>query len=289
MKIFPMILSSMLAMVSPAQVLVSNLMAQSLSFQYPLRNTLAYDLTFEVNSLALNASRTWNYYPSLANLGTNQSVWTWPVGISCLGIASDGYQCVLIAPDKALVCAHYGGEAGQTVTYHDTNGLPWTGTVSSVIPVIGDMEIAQFASSAPSSIVIPYVLPPNFTNWLQHQLLTNLPAFWPNKNLGQLQYSLVTLVSNYTVLNNFGTWITLTHNGFGPFGNGSPATGGDSGSPAFMMWSNNLVLLSAVTGFSPNDETGMFVSGQTNWNSLVKAGVTNGFKILDLANYQMLP
>jgi hypothetical protein len=77
------------------------------------------------------------------------------------------------------------------------------------------------------------------------------------------------------------------HNGFGPFGNGASATGGDSGSPAFMMFSNTPVLLFAAT--TPGDAAGMFVSGPINFAALAAAGYTNGMHILDLSGFKKYP
>jgi hypothetical protein len=87
------------------------------------QGTLGYDLFQGAYTLAGSTNKIASYNPSGANLGTNSAVWTWPVNLSCAGYSSDGYQSVLITRNKLLVCAHYGGEAGQTVTLHDTNGV----------------------------------------------------------------------------------------------------------------------------------------------------------------------
>jgi len=251
--------------------------------------TLSNDLFTNVTALATNISRTWSYNPNSPNLGTNQSVWTWPVNLSCLGYASDGFQSVLIARNELLVCGHYGGESGKTVLFFDTNGVSWTAVVTNVLGIIADMEIAQLSNSAPAAIVIPYVLPPNYTNYLAGHSIVGLPCFWCQKNSGILQYSKISSLVDNSTSYGYGTWMTVFHAGTGPFGNGSGATGGDSGSPAFMIWTNNVPILLFATTFGMGGADGMFISGQTNWSSLASSPVgTNGLNILSLSGYSVL-
>ena len=245
--------------------------------------TLGYDLFQGTYALAGSTNKTASYNPALPNLGTNAAVWTWPINLSCVGHASDGYQAVLIASNKLLVCAHYGGEAGQTVTLYDTNGAAWVGVVTNVIDAIADMEIAELSNAAPASIVIPYVLPPDYTNYLVGNSLLGMPAFWLHKNTADLDYAPVTDVEDADWY-GYGTWMQLLHDGYGQY-SGTTATGGDSGSPAFLSWNNHPVLLYATT--LGGDSAGLFVSGLTNWNSLAALGLTNGMNILDLSGYPL--
>jgi hypothetical protein len=240
--------------------------------------TLGYDLFQGTYILAGSTNKTASYDPSIASLGTNSAVWTWPINLSCVGCASDGYQSVLIASNKLLVCAHYGGEAGQTVTFHDTNGVAWVAVVSNVINVIADMDVAELSNAAPASIVIPKVLPPDFTNYIAGHSLLGMPAFWLHKNTAHIDYAPVAEVVDADWY-GYGTWMDLLNDGYG-YG-GTPVTGGDSGSPAFMSLSNNPILLFATT-LTP-DAAGMFVSGLTNWNSLAALGLNHGMNILDLS------
>jgi len=210
-----------------------------------------------------------------------------------VGIASDYYQSVLIAPDKLLTCAHYCGEKGKTVQFHDTNGVLWTASVTNYVNVIGDMCISFLSNSAPASIVIPSILPPDATDYLPSHSLVGLPAFWVHRNgtgranWGAIQYDPVQLVGDANAFGGLGTWLRVCHNGFGPFGNGSSASGGDSGSPAFMAFSNTPVLLFATT--IPGDAGGLFVSSRRNFTALAAGGYTNGMKILDLRNFKKFP
>jgi hypothetical protein len=245
--------------------------------------TLGYDLFAGTHSLAGATNRTASYDINAAGLGTNTLVWTWPVNLSCVGHASDGYESVLIAPDKLLSCAHFGGEAGQTVTFHDTNGIAWTGVVTNTT-AIADMVIAQLSNRAPASIVIPYVLPPDYTNYVAGHSLLWMPAFWLHKNTGHIDYAPVVSLDD-SDLYGYGTWMGLVHSSYGP--GGSAATGGDSGSPAFLSWSNHPVLAFATT-LTP-DAAGLFVSGLTNWNSLAALGLTNGMNVMDLSGYPLQP
>jgi len=251
---------------------------------FPL-GTLGYDLyAGTCEKAGQTNSRTASYNPAASNLGTNTAVWTWPINLSCVGYASDGFQSVLIASNELLTCAHFGGETGQTVTFHDTNGLPWVAIVTNTINPIADLMIAQLSNAAPASIVLPFVLPPDYTNYLAGQTLLGMPAFWLHKNTGHIDYAPISALGDY-LWYGYGTWVQLHHtnDGFG----GSLATDGDSGSPGFLSWHNCPVLIFA-TSLSA-DASGLFVSGLTNWNSLAALGLTNGMKVLDLSGYSLLP
>ena len=249
---------------------------------YPA-GTLGYDL-FEgtCEKAGLTNSRTASYNPNASNLGSNTAVWTWPANLSCVGYASDGFQTVLITSNALLSCGHFGGEMGQTVTFHDTNGVPWVAVVTNTIHPIADLVIAQLSSAAPPSIVIPYVLPPNYANYIAGHTLLGMPAFWLHKNPGHIDYAPIADIGDYGWY-GYGTWIRLNHanNGF----SGSSATGGDSGSPAFLSWKNCPVLMFATT--LAGDACGLFVSGMTNWNSLAALGLTNGMKVIDVSGYPL--
>lgn len=250
-------------------------------------------LSSTINTRASARGKKWNYPPFATSLGINHAVWTWPVNLSCVGMASDSYQATLIAPDKLLTCGHYAGEQGKSVQFHDTNGKLWTGYVSNVVYVVADMCISLLSNAAPASIVIPAILPPDVTDYLPNHSLVGLPAFWVHKNGangsngGTIQYDPVVQVAEANGFGGRGTWMWVRHNGFGPFGNGASATGGDSGSPAFMMFSNTPVLLFAAT--TPGDAAGMFVSGPLNFAALAAGGYTNGMNILDLRGFKKYP
>jgi hypothetical protein len=245
--------------------------------------TLGYDLFQGTYALASSTNKTAFYDPNTSSLGTNSAVWTWPINLSCVGYASDGYQSVLITSNELLVCAHYGGEAGQTVTFHDTNGVAWVAVVTNVVNVIADMDIAQLSNAAPASIVIPCVLPPDYTNYIAGYSLVGMPAFWLHKNSAHIDYAPVAEVVDGDYY-GYGTWMDLLHNDYGSY-SGMTATGGDSGSPGFISLSNNPILLFATT-LTP-DAAGLFVSGETNWNALAALGLTNGMNILDLSGYPL--
>jgi hypothetical protein len=250
-------------------------------------------LSSTINTRASDRGKTWTYPPFATSLGTDHAVWTWPVNLSCVGMASDSYQATLIAPDKLLTCGHYGGEQGKSVQFRDTSGKLWTGYVSNVVNIVGDMRISLLSNAAPASIVMPAIFPPDVTDYLPTHSLVGLPAFWLHKNGaygsngGTIQYDPVARVVEADGFGGRGTWMWVWHNGFGPFGNGASATGGDSGSPAFMMFSNTPVLLFAAT--TPGDAAGMFVSGPINFAALAAAGYTNGMHILDLSGFKKYP
>jgi hypothetical protein len=259
----------------------SLLLVFSLTVQNIAAQSLTNDLSANINALASNTNATWSYNPYQPNLGTNTAVWTWPVNLSCVGMASSGFQAVLLTSNEILTCNHIGGLGGNSILFSDTNGVPWTAWVSNVVNVTGDLDIAQLSNGAPSSIVIPYVLPPNYTNYLPGHSLKGLPAFWLHRNTSHIEYA---PVSN-SFENNGSEWVSIFHTGYGPFGNGSPGTSGDSGSPAFLIWKDSLVLLFAAA--YGNDAEGMFISGTSNWTAVVKSIGTNGFNVLNLSHYQL--
>jgi hypothetical protein len=247
--------------------------------------TLGYDLFQSTFTLASSTNRTASYEPLNSNLGTNSAVWTWPVNLSCVGRASDYYQAVLIASNELLTCAHDNGEVGQTVTFHDTNGVSWVGVVTNVIDAVSDLDISQLSNSAPASIVIPHVLPPDYASYIAGNSLLGMPAFWVHGKAGTIDYAPVAFVGVADLFGGqSGTWIQLIHNGYGAY-SGTSAVGGDSGDPGFMSLSNNPILLFALD-LSP-DSGGMFVSGQLNWYWLSTMGLTNGWNILDLSGYPL--
>jgi len=250
-----------------------------LTLQTVTAQSLTNDLSTNINALALSTNATWSYNPYLPNLGTNAAVWTWPVNLSCVGMASSGFQAVLLTRNEILTCNHIGGLGGNSIVFCDTNGVQWTAWVSNVVNVTSDMDISQLSNSAPASIVIPYVLPPNYTNYLPSHGIQGLPAFWLHKNTSQIEYATITVS-----FEDLGEWVSIFHNGYGPFGNGNSATSGDSGSPAFLIWKNSPVLLFAATYGS--DAEGMFISGTNNWNAILNSIGTNGLNVLNLGVYQ---
>ena len=242
-----------------------------------------------LQKLAADSNRAWVYVPADAGLGTNRQVWTWPINLSCVGMASDGYQAVLVAPDKLLTCAHYGGEKDQTILFHDTNGVPWVAKVARVVNVSGDLCLSILSNRAPASIRLPAVFPPDAPEYLPHGDWTGLPAFWLHKNGihgvpgGTIQYEPVFQYVQAHAASGQNAWMQLRHNGWGPFGNGSSATGGDSGSPAFMDFSNTPVVLFATT--APGDATGEFISDPAIFSAMATKGLTNQMNILDLRGF----
>ena len=257
----------------------SFLLVFSLTLQNVCAQSLTNDLSANINAQAMNTNATWSYNPYLPNLATNTDVWTRPANLSCVGMANSVFQAVLLTSNEILSCNHIGGLGGNTVLFYDTNGVPWTAWVSNVVSVVGDLDIARLSNGAPASIGIPYVLSPDYTNYLPSHSIIGLPAFWLHRNTAHLEYAPV----RNSFVNNGSEWVSIGHNGYGPFGNGSSATPGDSGGPAFLLWKDSPVLLFATT--YGNDAEGMFISGASNWTAVAKVIGTNGFKVLDLSRY----
>jgi len=258
------------------------LLVYLLALQNSTAQSLTNDLAANITALASNTNATWSYNPSLPNLGTNTGVWTWPVNLSCVGMASSGFQAVLLTRNEILTCNHIGGLGGNSVVFYDTNQVQWIAWVSNAVNIAVDLDIAELSNCAPASIVIPYVLPPDYTNYLPSHSIEGLPAFWLHKNTSHIEFASVT----GSFVSNGSEWVSLFHNGYGPFGNGSSATPGDSGSPAFMVWKDSPVLLFAAT--YGNDAEGMFISGASNWLAVAKSVGTNGLRVLDLSHYPFL-
>lgn len=249
--------------------------------------TLFNGLTGDIHKLAANSRRTWSFNPSAPGLGSNRRVWTWPVNLSCVGYASDGYQATLIASNKLLTCNHYGGESGQSVQFYDTNGVSFVGHVAKVLNVLGDMDIAILSNSAPASIVIPYVFPPDYINHRSLPTLFLVPCVWLHKNTGQIQYEVVEGCGYRSLTGGAANEVLDLDSPCVPwssFSCGTGATGGDSGSPAFAVLdgSQTPILLFAATLPTPS---GAFVSGEHDWAALAALGLTNGFNILNLSAY----
>lgn len=242
---------------------------------------LRSDLTTDLHALASQDYKTWNFIPNAHDLGMNRSVWTWPVNLSCLGYSSGGFQAVLLSPTKILTCGHF--FLGNTVTFTQTNGAAWTAVITNRVQVIGDMVVAQLSNRAPPAIVLPCVLPPDYTNYITGHNLAGIPAFWAHKNTARLEYAPIVSCADNNFL-GFGTWLRIGHDGYGHFGKGSSATGGDSGSTAFAVWKNQPVLLFATT--LRGDAAGLFISGATNWNALAHAVGTNDLRIISMHEYR---
>lgn len=259
--------------------------------QQPLKPSLSDALAASILQLATNTSKSWSYNPNNTDLGTNSGVWTWPVNLSCVGYGLvSGYPQVLIAPNEVLH-VHHQETTNDLIQFKDTNGIPWIGVVTQAVEAISDLDIYFLSNSAPNSIVIPWVLPSNYTNYLRSHSLVGTSCFWCHKNTQQLEFDTIYSVYDdfasslsWELDGGFGTWMTIAHNGFGPFGNGLSASSGDSGSPAFCVLSNTPVLLFATT--FPGDASGQFVSGDTNWSALASQGLTNGMRILNLSGFK---
>jgi hypothetical protein len=264
--------------------------------------TLAQVINNSVDTLAANTSRTWDYTAHNLDIQTNQNVWTWPVNMTWLGVCTNpvggvNFQTILLTSNTILTCAHFSGAIGQNLNFRATNGVIWAATCTNDVNINGtDEEIGQLDHAIPPSVVPISVFPPTVTNYFLGHSLVGLNCIWCRRNGGSdtnnpysstIQYSFVQQV--------FGSIFSLNATGIGPFGLGYGATGGDSGSPGWVIIGNTPVILFATSstyglpGAYPGGGTGVFFSDPAQWTALAAAHLTNGLQILDLSGYRQYP
>ena len=257
-------------------ITTSNLNVGTLYFASRLSN----DATTNLNGLAAT-SGTQTYNPNVPNLGTNRQVCTWPVNLSCTCFDSASYQNVLLAPNVILLNGHYSPSTSWTFNFLDTNGVPYTAGITGLVQGASDMVLGMMSSNLPPSVVVPWILPPTFTNRIYGHSPVGFPAFWAHNKTSQLEAVVINSwvpggTGGYLASMGFSSSTGYAKGGTGPMS-------GDSGSPTFFMIHNQPVLLGAMTY-----SVGSFccVSDGINWNVITNAlGGTNGLKILNLSSY----
>jgi hypothetical protein len=241
-------------------------------FQY---GNLSYTLWTNVNWPAQKTNTGFYNYDTLT-IATNRQLWTWPLNLSCVGKGLDdgGYQHVLLSSNCVLMNCHYNPSVGERVQFTDTNGNPQVGYVSNLISLC-DMTIAQMSNGYPSSVVPPSIFPANWTNKLSGKTPIGLPVFWCHKNTTTIEYA---VVNQWSPSNNPPA-ITMGLNCSTKYPRGgNSATGGDSGSPAFMSFDGSPVLLFTVT--SPT--AGCMVSDPQRFSLVTNSA---SVRIVDLSSY----
>ena len=251
---------------------VTNMTVTSVTTAASLASTLTSTIT------TLNAKTNSGAYSTLT-VATNTQVWTWPVNLSCVGVCQNGgYQSVLIGRNAVLSNNHFGG-VGTSFTMTDTNGVQFTIPVSATYGT-NDLQIAILVSNAPASVLIPGILPSNYTNFLfGHTNLIRKYAFWLHKNSSAIE--LVTVGNQYPASNDATYGTTMSFATTGGIHGGSYPSGGDSGSPVFFVIGNTPVLAYTMTTAGG---AGCFVSSDPYYGFIIsKVGLAN-LSVLDMTN-----
>jgi hypothetical protein len=189
------------------------------------------------------------------NFGTifrpNPKCWLYGVQFSGWAQATAPSQqernVVLVTPKHGLTCAHaFGSPPGTPVVMLGTNGLKYTNTIASTIGGLSDLLLVIFASEWPAAVTPWRVLSTNDIAVLD---LSQVHALWYRNNTQKMN----TCGRTFSVSDH--GWIGEPVTGI-PFFEPT-ATGGDSGSPVFLLHENRPILLWLV---HTSDLGGPFVS-----------------------------
>lgn len=264
---------------------VSNSAVSTTNFLGWVSGSLASNLQYSIHSL-YTASGAWGYFPGTPYVPSTN--WT-ANAVSCLGIASIGYQVTLLAPTMISWNNHYFGAwtnavAGvpTTVTFRGTNGTIFTATITNAVSGQNDFAVALITPPAPSYVVPAYVPFPTITNNISSW--NGLQVFWLHKNTAHADLAYVNAYPGFVVPNNVTpSGMILNNARTNTFGNEIGATGGDSGSPAFAVFGSTNVFIYATT--QSGDSGGDPISDPANW-SVVAANVnTNNLNVFPLSGF----
>jgi hypothetical protein len=289
---------TMLAMTPPRTNQPTAIPAQAMPAQAIVETPVFGSPTNYLFSLSTNASRTMAFAPANGNqavntlwLATNSTLWTWPVNLSCVGFApnigTSGNLMVLIAPNLVYFANHLAGVIGTNISFHDASGASWTGMITNEIHLSGDMALGILRDPAPTSIVLPYILPPDAATNFPGGGTCLLPAFWLHNNQARIEFVFTRLAHLEAqagiVYEPFLNVSTITRSS--PFA-GTPATVGDSSSPLFTLYRNHLIFLGTTTSGGSHGQLGIdyvggfsYISGPDNFAAWQRSGLTNGVNI----------
>jgi hypothetical protein len=234
-------LFSLIAMTLHGQVSLGTGTYGSMSIVTDNLSNLTASAVTRLQTLKTTAAN-WSYGSTL-QLGTNQAPWSWPYNLSCVGLTAAAYQECLIAPNAVVTVPDH--DDGGSITFTDTNGVRFTARFISTNTVFSftimgntvSMGINILESNMPPSVVTPWVLPPgNYSN-----ILANCQGFWVHKNTITIDYAQTSTSDG----NYYAPELAMRQGGINRF-NGTSPSGGDSGSPSFMVVNNNLVYIQSV-------------------------------------------
>lgn len=223
----------------------------------------------------------WKYNPNQPDLATNGKCWTAPANLSCVGFGSGSYQLCLIAPNIVIANNHIGGSPAS-VKFLGVDGNQYIARVNTNYSCVNDFAIGILETNLSSQVTPAWVFFPTFTNCMTD--LTGAQAVWAHKNTQHLNLgNVIAYPFPYVFNGGFGLQVYNARTNI--LGNENGASGGDSGSPCFMIITNQPVFLFTTT--SPGDSIGDFVSNPSYWECLrTNIGVgTNGLKIIDQTGY----
>jgi len=245
-------------------------------------STLLNNIAANMTSLLSNTNQT-NYYNYLDfGLGTNKQVWTWPVNLSCVGIATNNGpndQCTLLSSNLIISAQHiwsaFAPSNSQFISFKDTNGTPYYAYVTNAVYPYGDFCLLQISNAAPNTFVFPSVLPANYTNFYTPKTFSGI---WPHRNSNHL-------VSVTFTVNAPGAEAFMAGTQVAPFGFDGGASSGDSSSPCFTVVNGNPVILGCLHTAPGNLP---FISDPVIQAAWFATGLTNGVNFLNLNNYLQL-
>ena len=231
MKLLSTFILLLLSLAVRADLTVSNLTTTIV-----MSPSLVADMANSVNTKAVSTN-TASYSP--LGVATNISDWTYPYNFSSVGITASGFQSVLIAPNAVISFAHFGG-VGTYFIAMGTDGVTYTNYVAASYST-NDLVLAVLSNSFPSTVVVPFVMPPEYTNYVP--ALGGVPAIWLHNVTRTIDY---IKLSNVTTPGFQGSTIHFTTSTNDPHGTGIYPSSGDSGSPNYILVDGIAVLVGCV-------------------------------------------
>lgn len=215
----------------------------------------------------------------VGELCTNRNVWTWPAQLSFIGVdVPAGFSHPLIAPNFIVANAHYGAQSwtsAELFRYHDTNGVQHDIPFTGMHFILGDLVLCQLASNA-TGVVLPSILPPDYTNYFAGHNPSGLDLFWFHHNAAAVEHC---QLNSFFPSGSGATLETVTGHYSPTFAKGgSGPTVGDSGSPVMTFINGQVVLL-----FCQTDGGGCGVGDLIFYTNIVNYCPP---KLVDLAGYE---
>lgn len=186
---------------------------------------------------------------STATYIRNTGCWVTGVDLTCVSpwnsYASHRMAGTLISPRHIIFAAHFQIGNGSTIRFVDQNNNVITRTMTNKLthplytPYYPDITIGVLDSDVPASISYAKILPQNWSNYLPSlQLQYTVPCLY----IDQEEKALISEVYYLSDFAEFDSPDTSARLAF--FEN---LISGDSGSPAFMIINNQLVILTVIT------------------------------------------
>jgi hypothetical protein len=217
------------------------------------------------NNNTVGASWSWKYNYS----------WLTNVNLTCIGYGDvEQYSRTLVTPNVVFTCSHAGGGC-NSVFFRDYNQNSYQIPILSRIPNIGgsDLCIEILVTNVPAIIPPCFLLSPSS----RLSLNSSPAAVLARKNSGQL-------IAGNATFDTANSLTTFTWNLNSFFGNTDGLTGGDSGSPTFVVYNNLPILVSTADVPLSNSVsiamTGPLLFSQKVWNGIVSTVGSNNLNLI---------